>query len=437
MLYEELFFFVIVVFLISSDKINSLYLIVVLLPFNSFIKDVLEYLYGGGALFTYWKEAAIAIFAVKVFLNMQKKIDKQMTSYFIVLFFYIMIFFFIGYIRFQNLNASIAKLRDILFPILLFLSLCISKIKESQVRRILFLYTLSFLLIGLTGFMDLFGGYRLAFALITQKIKYISNGILYYPDAMEIMGYNRMNGIMDGPNQLGLYTSVFVLAMLVLRKKIKWNNIKDKLIDIIIIMSIVILILTFSRTAIVTVIIAWYIYLRNEKGRKLFEIVKVIFIILAIYFILTPFLPQIHKIFLGTISGHENSSANRGNDIFDGLKYVLNHPLGNGLGASYLIAAGQPLVYFVESAFLNICIELGIMGLILLIGFYILILIKLKNKISSNSFAKVSYALLFTTIITSFFSTNPAEPTYTFYLWMFLGLSFSIIISDHKRYNFS
>ena len=428
MVLELVVFFLIVIPPIFRKKIYCLYLIVTLIPFHSFIKYFFA-LNGGGDVFSYWKEIVILIFIFKAFNHNQRKLNNYFLGYFILLICFLSLYIFVNL---ENLNYGLAKFRDIVFPILLFLGISVSNIKESQIRKFVYLFSLSFLIIGITGIMDVFFGYRDVFALVTGKIEAIGiDGEKYYPASMMIMGFNRMTGILEGPNQLGLYASTFILLIVGLKGKYKWENFKDKFVAGTAIFGIFVLLFSFSRTAIATVMISLFFLFNNKRTYK--NLFVIFLVVILTSGVLSFFFPQIQDVYLGTLQGKEASSADRSNNFQQGINFILKQPLGHGLGSSHPNKTGETQVYFAESTFINLCVEIGISGFLLLMGYYLLVLHKLKRF--RGDLPKISSAILITTLITSFFSVNPSESLYTYIIWIIIGFSFSKIIKDVKYEN--
>lgn len=415
----EILFILLISFLcIHKKKWFCIYLIATLFPFHAFIKYVLQ-LSNGGEIFSFWKEICICIFALKIFIPKLKKtkIEYLPTIRFsLLLVFYLFIYFIFTSASFHN---SLARFRDLFFPLLLFLSLFYTNIEKYHLKKFILLFSISCSILGLIGYLEMFGGLRLPIAMITGKFKGIgSDGTLYYADAMMIMGYNRMTSLLDSPNQLGLLCALCLIVVIKTKDYFDYSKNEKIIINLNTFIIATSLLLTFSRTGYAIFIISMWGILRKQT-KKLFNFTAILILFIVIAGIIYP---HIFEIISSTLHGKEASSADRFNNFTQGFEQILNNPLGKGLGTMALSDTNNS-EFIPESSFLSITLEIGIIGIFLILMHYLLVYHNLIRK--DNVLAKFMPSVIIGSVIASFVSLNPYMPIYSYYFWILIGMSYS------------
>jgi len=149
--------------------------------------------------------------------------------------------------------------------------------------------------------------------------------------------------------------------------------------------------LIFSLTAI------YYLNIKNNKMKRVFELSAVLIVVVSsLSFVAFRNNSYFQNIVFHTQKNSKyKSTSNRGhsNALLSGIKVVIHHPLGSGVGS-----AGQASLYnnhpavISENYFLQIGEETGAIGLLLFIAIMLLILFRLyKNK--SDDFSKLMFGL--------------------------------------------
>lgn len=406
------------------DKRKCLFLIMAIIPFHAFIKYLFIFYSGGGTLFSFWKEIVIVIFMIRSLSAKGFKIRFKYKPIFAILIFFVTLYLIVG----MDLpNYAMVSYRDIIFPLIMFIAISMNKFDEKFISTILFIYAIDVILVGISGALDIFGNLRPFFATISQKIMVSSNGEIYYPASMVIMGYNRMTGIMEGPNQLGLYCSLYLIVYLYSMGKLKFTKIKKVILHVAMICAIMCILLSFSRTGWALTFIAIALLYKN----KIKYLIATGFVLIlcggALLLINQEVSDTVQDVVGGTFRGKEASAADRGNNLQKGIDFVIAHPFGSGLGHSQAEAyeKGKPNAYFAESTFVNYMVEMGGVGLILIILFYVRVArcVKQLNIPVWSALAKV---FIYSTIIISFFSVNPGQPSFTYVVWIFIGIPFAL-----------
>ena len=125
---------------------------------------------------------------------------------------------------------------------------------------------------------------------------------------------------------------------------------------------------------------------------------------------------KVEEVILATLTGKEASSAARYSMTNDALDFLLNHPLGYGLGAT----SGDKSIYFAESSLINFGIEIGVIGLFLLL-LLILHIYKSIRSNKSNKTRRACCAFLIAYVMTSLVSVNTYENPFIYYAWLIFG----------------
>jgi cell division protein FtsW (lipid II flippase) len=275
------------------------------------------------------------------------------------------------------------------------------------------------------GFLSAIGGVLQMFLLnipistIKGAIDFIDSAgyIQYKTVSARIMGFERMSGLFSGPNDFGLYMS-FIFSAVVF---ILYSRTVELFITMILVL--VCLLLSFSRAGwAISVLTIFYLLYVRKIVINIKIIASVIFGVILIGVGVIAYIPRVSTIISNSISGKEASAAERGNIISRGIEMNLTEPFGHGLGKTD--SRTGSVDFFVESAFLNIAYEIGILGLFILILIHVCIIFRMQiNKRKWNSpFAFLAIGISFSTLIISFVSINPYGMPYIYIWWLLLGL---------------
>lgn len=408
--------------MINKIEIFLLKLLIVLLPFHAISMNLIKFQMNFN--FTYlniWKEIIILIlgilFILKLFIN-KFKIKLDLVDYFIF-----------GYI-FWGILSGIFITKDIMmfsygfkydfdFLILFFLVKNISFTKK-EINNIINLSLSMFIGIIIFGILQLlilpwdflkFFGYNE----IVSSWKPFGPLPIYHT-LSEIIHFPRLQSTLSGPNQLASYILVFIYMIykkLVInyKNKIKWGKI---FYFIILILAFIALILTFSRSAYIALFICGLIlFFKNWKIIKkyMLYITIPIFIFLILIFINLNTITNI-LIKPSSTQGHFERSM-------DGIIYSLKQPLGHGIGragpASTYTDDVQKIGWIPESWYLQISLELGILGLLL---FLIIMYLILYHSFQKNIYISLS---LLSILIMCVFLHSLEESATSLTLFTFLG----------------
>lgn len=128
------------------------------------------------------------------------------------------------------------------------------------------------------------------------------------------------------------------------------------------------LFLTISRVAIILIFIQFFlaIYFNRKKSSKHYTLIILCFFICSLIILLSNEVTK--KYIVDTITFQESSSAGHLLSVVFILQEIINHPLGIGTGNSIS-----------ESFYLNIALELGLIGVVVVLTMIVMVL---KNAIS-------------------------------------------------------
>ncbi|MDP4038582.1 MAG: O-antigen ligase family protein [bacterium] len=240
----------------------------------------------------------------------------------------------------------------------------------------------------------------------------------------------RIFSTLGGPNQLGAYLILPTSLMLIL-------SIKKRQYMFILpfILGCAAIYLTYSRSAWIGFTASLFVILfllLKSKARYIF--LFTIFLVLAgtLVFIKTNTKPEImNKIQYYLLHGRifenriEGSDQNRFKALANGVKLAGQNPFGRGLGSAGPASFKAPQALITENWYLQIAIEVGIAGLVLFIGFFILNLkeLYLKFKNSQAPLFLALFAGLIGLSIANLFLHSWADSSLATIFYISLGLS--------------
>ena len=404
------------------DKI--LYLLLLLLPFHSFIKNVFSRLYDGGNLFSSWKEIAVLILLYKIFMEYPIRLNKDVVRFIFLFFFVIILYFLMA----PSQSDALATFRDHTFPVLLFVALANFPFRSLVARNVINILCISTLLVAIGGFLQNFV-FKVPVATIMNRIDFIDAAgyIQYNSSSARIMGFERMSGLIGGPNDFGLTIAFLICALggiVLTAMRRQLSRFQVRLTHTLLLLALVCLILSFSRAGWGICGIAFIFMWKLNKIRLpvkllLGSALVTVFVVL----ILAQVFPYVGDVITDTFTGKEASAADRGNSFSTGLNKNISEPLGHGLGSTDQSRTGKAKFYS-ESAFMNITYEIGVPGLICLILLHLKIMFEILRvkKRFNNPFSSIAIAVSAATLVACIVSVNPYGMPYLFYWWTILGL---------------
>ena len=396
--------------------------------FHEFIKQTLINFTDSVGIFPIWRELAVLLLLYKIISLQTRKISASIIIACVLISLVCLYQFIIGY-EVDNV-ASLSILR--LYSVNMILLLCAIKynINKDDFWYIIKYFSVVLFIICISGIVERFFLHTQIHTYMGHIDSYDSKGNINYTTAsFYIMGYSRMCGILNGPNQFGICLGLWIPLIVVGYLK---NIIPNKKFAILLIcLAIFCLALSFSRAGyfIMLLPLALYFLVNNKKIIKAF--IYFIFSITFVIVIANYFVPEVLDILYDSITGKEASVATRSDFIEYGLEKVLREPMGHGLGMGR-----KDGTTFTESSFLIIAYEIGIYGLIVLFFLYYVLL---KNAHLGNHypFHTLIVGICIASIIAGLISVNFDEAPFMFYFWTLIGFlnNRSFLSIEPPKYN--
>ncbi len=194
---------------------------------------------------------------------------------------------------------------------------------------------------------------------------------LAYCQKIENQELCRMSGTFAGPNQFGAYIVVFLAPLLLWWQKGKAILTSRYLAIVIGILALVALFLTYSRAAYIGAFLTviTFLYLRYGLQNDLFK--KIIKITIPVI-ILLPLLALL-AFDRGNLFIRPGSTQKHWESWQLGITEIAKHPFGQGLGSSGPASFNFEHPIIPENWYLQVGVELGIIGLLLFLAILFLI----------------------------------------------------------------
>jgi len=408
-------------FCIRSPKCGIICSLFLFLPIQGTIKYV--FFSSGATIFALWKEVGILVLFLKAFKKNDSR-TREIFCVFSILFFYSLFFLVLGKVEGLDVNE---RVKTIFFPCLLTIAVAKSNFTQKDIKQMILCVLVGSLIINISGLIDFFSNpLRMMFRqLVGATYKEAADGTIYYDrSSYAIMGLNRVCGLMyGGPNQMGVYNSVVsticVMALLFFKSLLKSDLLK-KFFFVCFFLSIFCLLTSFSRAGWLMFLITFlYVGLSKANYRPL--IIKLALIGVVVFFVVFLAVPEVRTVVEGSLSGKEASSAARASMTISALDFLYNHPLGLGFGASAHGAA------FAESSLINIGVDIGVAGLLILVFLLFVIYRRNKKMIRRNAFASACAGFTLAYTIVSFVSVNPFETPCIYFSWFLMGFGLATV----------
>ena len=271
---------------------------------------------------------------------------------------------------------------------------------------------------------------------------------VFTPDLLAQIGYNqnsilpgqfiessqstiRVFSTLGGPNQLGTYLiipAVLCLTIAIKRRQPIWLAGY--------ILSFIALYMTHSRSALIGIILATFIAvvvsLKKKSQLIIFAATLVLSLSTILVFSKVNFCTQFPQITTKIIHGDCNSGVLGGSDLQhinalkSGVDKISARPIGYGLGTAGPASFYTPNPLIVENWYLQIAIEVGILGLIAYIVFFALLIKKfyISSQVNDSN-SQISLALLSIIVgvgVSAFFLHSLADSTLSIILFAILGI---------------
>ena len=413
--------------------------LLVIMPFHAAIVTVLGNYLPYKLVLQGWKEILILIIAIVCAYAVYK--DRKLLSLNLINKLAISIVLFslvISILTFSELNALLAGIKTNLVVFVLFL--------EAQVLASKYNFEKVFKIVLIP-------------AVIVATLA-ILQPIIFTPELLQIIGYNsssivggqyieaskesmRVFSTLGGPNQLGAYLIIpFTLSLVFAFKSVK-KNIGWYLLPIIFLIPIY---MTYSRSAWIGTIVAALSVLILQFRLKTQLIVATCLILLLIVLGYSLYSGGVCRYFskpvailihgdckTGSLGG---SDMIRVNSIQQGIDTITSNPFGKGIGSAGPASFYTQKPLIVENWYLQIAIEIGIIGLFLYVIFIVLNLRQLyiKSKQKNDSILPTTlFAVICGILATSLFLHTLADSTLSIILFSLLGITLGMKSKEYTK----
>lgn len=398
-----------------------LFALIIYLPFAEVLGNLLEWKTKINPDLIYWITrwygfAAVILFvaATVVALSKKQKFSKtQIVAWLLFALGFLSIFLFS-----PSVSRGIEGFRVTLFGLVFYIFAREVTISDKWQKNLVntYLFTASFI----------------AFWALLERffpLKYLSVWGLINPEIVFGYGWHSTGSLMQstsligGPNQLASYLlpAIFLLALRI--QNADNRRMQTVLYSTFSILCLIVIFLASSRSAIVGLIVGLFVLLCTQKDKVLRAVILFglgVLVILSFWLIFTH--PQYKDVFTHGASqmGHVQSLK----VSFEEMKNRVNEPMKLFFGAGIGSAGPLAIKYggiISESWFLQILLELGIVGLLLYILFFYFVGQELWRKKETGLF----YGFIAVLVTSLFLHTLSDNPALTYTLFVLIGLKLS------------
>jgi O-antigen ligase len=405
-------------------------------------------------LFKIWKELALAIMGliILVFLICQRGLAKRsLKSPLIELSLaYIFLILLIGLFDLLTHRVSrnaiiygwLIDVRPVGFFLVTYLSFAISNQRKVPAINWKKLVLVPAALVMIFGFLQM----TVLPKDILKHVGYNSHTTTPYQTVDNQPDIVRIQSTTRGPNPLGAYDLLIILALSVLLISAKAKKPDRIWLGILFIISLVVLFGTYSRSAEIGVVLSWLsllaIYQRHWLSKHLYLALGA----LAIVVLVGLAAAEKHNYFLQNVFFHSSnrstsavsSNAQRSQALKTATEDVLHHPLGGGIGSAGPASRRntQGPVKLAENNYLQIGQEAGIVGMAL----FIAIIIAIGRELWHRRHQQLALILLTSLVGLSFvnlLSHAWTDDTLAYVWWGLAGIALApaILTDKYKRNN--
>ncbi len=402
------------------EKTLNWYLIVLIifLPFQIFLAEVLEKIgHNTSKIFwlTHWYEFLLPIFFIAGVIS--AIIKKKKFSGIFWLSAGLILLGLLSIVLSPTVSKAIEGFRFALLPVLLFFIILLYDFSREEYTKILKILLIVSSIISAWAIFERFFPpmYWQSWGILNQ-----ADGFGYGP---RLAGaYYQSSSFIGGPNQLASYLlpAFFLSLQRINFKKPQSTYLQLSTYLLTTILIALAIILSFSRSAIIGLlagIIIYLVFMVKNKLIKYSGLAIIIFVVMTIsYFYLYGSSEAREFLFHGTSNQFHTEALNNFNIEFSG-RNIHDKLFGAGLGTSgpLVIKYGQGLIP--ESWYLQIILELGIIGFILWLIFMISLSFDLIKK--NEPYLFLGLLAISTTAI--FLHTWADNPALSFSLFILIG----------------
>jgi hypothetical protein len=435
-----------VIFLLVTwqNPFLSLSALLLLLPLHTFMLRLLQFWTplseGQILLFSLWKEVALVALLAYVLLRTLLRGGRLPLRFYasdVLLLAFGGLALTYVFVAFDPV-AGLYGFRNYVEVFAVFFLVRVLPLSPSRLRRLFWAMLLIGALIALFGILQVVFAQSPFMTELRAGIAEEAGGVLPSAFTAGTVGFWKFRafGTFSGPNEFGLYLATLLIAAWYIgphlgrqqRFRTRW---------VVVALLFISLVLTLSRSAFLALVIGALMAQLLSRAHPLGGLRLRVKHLIA-FFSLLPLMGLAFWFsgffghLLNTITLRNPSAAGHLRSLLNGLSFIANHALGVGIGMVGERAGRYGLVpakYHVESSYLQMGMEIGILGMALYVAFMLLILFALykrsrKGDDLSRRLSAAAFGILAGAMGAYFFLpllTNLAAASYT---WFFVGLAF-------------
>lgn len=249
--------------------------------------------------------------------------------------------------------------------------------------------------------------------------------------------YARAQSLLRGPNPLGAYLSMIITFLTGMWYKFKSSRFSFGLL---IVAANVLLFFSYSRSAwlgLAVSLATWIILVIKDK--KVLKQLLVAGVVAGVICMVAIFGLRDNNYVQNTVFHTDETSASasstnsvRWQAIIDGVKDVVQHPLGQGLGSAGPASARGPSPKIAENYYIQVAQEVGIFGLVLYLAITAGVGYRLFER-RDELLAQVLFASLVGVTVINLMSHAWMDDTLSLMWWGLAGVALAPAIISHKH----
>lgn len=417
---------------IRKIQVNLLEVLILLMPYHYILFAVL---FKNISIFKLWRDIIMILIII---LGLVKSKRIRYDSSLIIDFLFVLwnIFYIVtAPDKFKAINIA----RVYLIPILLFHGIKNLYLSKHEIQKIGIKVMYNTIIICAYGLMQ---AYILGPSFLI-RLGYGKNGSLqaaYYLSnySGHILGSNiqRVVSTFSSANICAFYLcSIFILFLFVK----DYINVSRQVYNVFMCILIITIILTFSRSSWlaigISLIVSGRKQLMNFIVRRMNIILTLFFIALIALFASNSLRNALIHILMSSFSGTDTSIVSHYSTIENAIKLIRNNPSGLGLGENGPRALNYGNSNLVESSFLLMAFEYGVIGAAFFLYDYIFLAVgAIKNRKIDKKISELSLCLVTFTLIAYFNIPYVQEIECTSIFFIFCGIAYCKI---HTKRNIS
>lgn len=413
----------------SKIKYDLIYVLCAVMPLHSMLVDKIIGAHTTGVV-NLWRDLIIILLLLltnKIYLGELQKVSCLFIAW-------ILIKAMLAVAENESTIYLIFNMARIyIMPVLLFIVASSLSLTKEQLASLVKLMWLQGIALTIFGIFQMF---VLGSTFLTN-LGYGSDGELNYTYYISgFYGFQRMVSTFSSPNDCGLYLACLFVVSALGRRYIKNKHSGTYIVGMAVIY--VGIVLTFSRTALISATITVILYYIRTNNHKLYlKRILLYTSLMALVFIVAysadkvyldgRIARMIHSSFTSTVGKTDASFMKHLEDLYLPFFNLIEHPFGYSFGTNGPVALsvlGRSNTHLVESSIWLIGYESGLIGIILyytpIIYFALKMFFEKKKELNGDISAAVALCVSFAFLTLPYCSSFEMP----FLMFLFMGLSF-------------